>query len=222
MSSGAVEAFTTGNLKLEAETTELKDASYILNTPVKDLNASCEHMQSDHKVFSNKELGVFVDPEQVDKYAATPSYEIHSTCAAAKGFQGMKSEKCVLDPMENLPSNQEYSYKLDRQNPQVEMQSHFVSLPSGSADLTNRLFPDAITTDNGEYLMGFLWNNTILNGTIKNDRQYVDGESFQNEPEDLTGASYAVGRYPYQLLALENVGIWDWQDKDEFVSILHK
>lgn len=222
LSSGALEAFTTGNLKLEAETTELKDASYILNTPVKDLNTSCEHMQSDHKVFSNKELGVFVDPEQVDKYAATPSYEIHSTCAAAKGFQGMKSEKCVLDPMENLPSNQEYSYKLDRQNPQVEMQSHFVSLPSGSADLTNRLFPDAITTDNGEYLMGFLWNNTILNGTIKNDRQYVDGESFQNEPEDLTGASYAVGRYPYQLLALENVGIWDWQDKDEFVSILHK
>ncbi|XP_015137622.3 la-related protein 4B isoform X5 [Gallus gallus] len=218
LSSGAVEAFTTGNLKLEAETTELKDASYILNTPVKDLNASCEHMQSDHKVFSNKELGVFVDPEQVDKYAATPSYEIHSTCAAAKGFQGMKSEKCVLDPMENLPSNQEYSYKLDRQNPQVEMQSHFVSLPSGSADLTNRLFPDTITTDNGEYLMGFLWNNTILNRTIKNDRQYVDGESFQNEPEDLTGASYAVGRYPYQLLALENVGIWDWQDKDEFES----
>eukprot|EP00076_Gallus_gallus_P017804 XP_015137622.1 la-related protein 4B isoform X5 [Gallus gallus] len=218
LSSGALEAFTTGNLKLEAETTELKDASYILNTPVKDLNTSCEHMQSDHKVFSNKELGVFVDPEQVDKYAATPSYEIHSTCAAAKGFQGMKSEKCVLDPMENLPSNQEYSYKLDRQNPQVEMQSHFVSLPSGSADLTNRLFPDTITTDNGEYLMGFLWNNTILNGTIKNDRQYVDGESFQNEPEDLTGASYAVGRYPYQLLALENVGIWDWQDKDEFES----
>ncbi|XP_040519924.2 la-related protein 4B isoform X5 [Gallus gallus] len=218
LSSGALEAFTTGNLKLEAETTELKDASYILNTPVKDLNTSCEHMQSDHKVFSNKELGVFVDPEQVDKYAATPSYEIHSTCAAAKGFQGMKSEKCVLDPMENLPSNQEYSYKLDRQNPQVEMQSHFVSLPSGSADLTNRLFPDTITTDNGEYLMGFLWNNTILNRTIKNDRQYVDGESFQNEPEDLTGASYAVGRYPYQLLALENVGIWDWQDKDEFES----
>uniref|UniRef100_A0A8C9L257 HTH La-type RNA-binding domain-containing protein n=1 Tax=Pavo cristatus TaxID=9049 RepID=A0A8C9L257_PAVCR len=218
LSSGGVEAFTTGDLKLEAETTELKDTGYILNSPVKDSTSSCERMQSDHKVFSNKELGVFVDPEQVDKYAATPSYEIHSTCTVAKGFQGVKCEKCVLGPVEDVSSNQEYSYKLDRQNPQVEMWSHFVSLPSGSADLTNGLFPDTITGDNGEYLMGFLWSNTILNGTVKNDRQYIDGESFQNKPEDLIGASYAMGRYPYQLLALDSVDIWDWQDKDEFES----
>uniref|UniRef100_A0A669NXU2 La ribonucleoprotein 4B n=1 Tax=Phasianus colchicus TaxID=9054 RepID=A0A669NXU2_PHACC len=217
-SLSSVGAFTTGNLKLEAETTELKDASYILNTPAKDSTTSCEHVQSDHKVFSNKELGFFVDPEQVDKYAATPSYEIHSTCAVAKGFQGVKSEKCILDPMEDVSSNREYSYKLNRQNPQVEMRSHCVSLPSGSADLTNQLFPDTITTGNGEYLMGFLWNNTILNGTVKSDGQYIDGENFQNEPEDLAGASYAVGRYPYQLLALENVGVWGCQDKDEFES----
>ncbi|XP_042744355.1 la-related protein 4B isoform X3 [Lagopus leucura] len=217
LSSGAVGAYATGNLQLEAET-ELKDTSYILNTPVKDSTTRCEHVQSDHKVFSNKELEVFVDPEQVDKYAATPSYEIHNTCAVAKGFQGVKSEKCGLDPMEDVSSNQEYSYKLGRQNPQVEMWSHCASLPSGGADLTNQLFPDTVTTGNGEYLMGFLWNNTILNGTVKSDRQYIDGESFQNEPEDLTGASYAVGRYPYQLLALENVGIWDWRDKDEFES----
>ncbi|XP_032298877.1 la-related protein 4B isoform X3 [Coturnix japonica] len=218
LSSGAVEAFTTGNLEPEAETTELKDAGYILNAPVKDSTTSCDHMQSDHKVFSNKEPGVSVDPEQVDKYAATPSYEIHSTCAVARGSQGVKSEECVLDPMEDVSSNQGYSYKLDRQNPQVEMWSHLVSVPGGSADLTNGLFADTITTGNGEFLMGFLWNNAILNGTVKNDSQYIDGESFQNEPEDLTGASYAVGRYPYQLLALENVGIWDWQDKDECES----
>ncbi|XP_065587585.1 la-related protein 4B isoform X2 [Cyrtonyx montezumae] len=218
LSSGAVEAFTTGDLKLEAETTEVKDTSYILNTPMNDSTAGCEHVPSDHKVFSNKELGIFVDPEQVDKYAATPSYEIHSACGVAEAFQGVKSEKCLLDPMEDISSDQEYSYKLDRRSPQVEMGSHFVRLPGGSADLTNQLFPDTFTTDNGEYLMGFLWNNTILNRTVKSGRECIDGESFQNEPEDLTGASYAVGRYPYQLLALENVGIWDWQDKDEFES----
>ncbi|OXB66925.1 hypothetical protein ASZ78_017053 [Callipepla squamata] len=218
LSSGAVEAFTTGDLKLEAETTEVKDTSYILNTPVNDSTAGCEHMQSDHKVFSNKELGVFVDPEQVDKYAATPSYEIHSACGVAGAFQGVKSEKCLLDPMEDVSSDQEYSYKLDRRSPQVEMGSHFVRLSGGSADLTNQLFPDTFTTDNGEYLMGFLWNNAILNPTVKSGRECVDGESVQNEPEDLTGASYALGRCPYQLLALENVGIWDWQDKDEFES----
>ncbi|XP_010295376.1 PREDICTED: la-related protein 4B [Phaethon lepturus] len=218
MSAGKLEAFTTGNLKqLEAKTTELKNTSYILNTQMNDLTTSWEQMQSDHKIFSNKGLGVFVDPKQVDKYAATPSYEIHSASPGAAGFQ-QDSEWCVLDLMEDISSDQEHSYELDRQNPQVEIWSHFISLQTGNADWTNQLFSDAVTVGNGEYLMGFLWNNTILNNTMKNDRLCIVSENFQNEPEDSTGASYAVGRYPYQLLAPENVGTWGWQDKDEFES----
>uniref|UniRef100_A0A8B9Z575 La ribonucleoprotein 4B n=1 Tax=Buteo japonicus TaxID=224669 RepID=A0A8B9Z575_9AVES len=218
MSTGNLEAFTTGNLKqLEAKATELKNSSYILNNEMNDLTTSWEQMQSDHKIFSNKELGVFVDPKQVDKYAATPSYEIHGAFPGAAGFQ-QGSEQCVLDLMEDISSDQEHSYELDRQNPQVEIWSHFISLQTGSADWTNELFSDTVTAGNGEYLMGFLWNNTISNNTVKNDRLCIVSENFQNEPEDLTGTSYAVGSYPYQLLAPANVGTWGWQDKDEFES----
>ncbi|XP_068260617.1 la-related protein 4B isoform X2 [Nyctibius grandis] len=217
MSAGNLEAFTTGNLKqLEAETTELKNTSYILNTQVNDLTTSWEQMQSDHKIFSNKELGVFVDPKQVDKYAATPSYEIHSASPGATGFQP-GSEWSVLDLMEDVAGDQEHSYELDRQNPQVEIWSRFISLQSGNAEWTNQLFSDTVTAGNGEYLMGFLWN-TISNNTEKNERLCLVSENFQKEPEDLTGASYAVERYPCQLLAPGNVGTWGWQDKDKFES----
>ncbi|XP_054046180.1 la-related protein 4B isoform X5 [Rissa tridactyla] len=153
----------------------------------------------------------------VDKYAATPSYEIQSASPGAAGFR-RGSERCALDLMEDVSSDPEHSYELDRQNPQVEIWSHFISLQTGNADWTNQLFSDTIPAGNGEYLMGFLWNNTISNNTMKNDRQCVVSENFQNEPEDVTGASYAVERYPYQLLAPENVGTWGWQDKDEFES----
>ncbi|XP_062477502.1 la-related protein 4B isoform X1 [Pezoporus occidentalis] len=217
-STANLEAFTTGNLgQLELKTTELKSTSYIINAQMNDLTTSWEQMQSDHKIFSNKELGVFVDPEQVDKYAATPSYEIHRASPGASGFQ-RGSELCVLDPMEDIPSDQEHSYELDRQNPHVEIWSHFISLQTGSADGTNQLFSDTIIGGNGEYLMGFLCNNAVSDNTMKSDRLCIVSENFQNEPEDLRGASYAVGRYPYQLLAPENVATWGWQDNDEFES----
>ncbi|KAM9575615.1 la-related protein 4B isoform 1-T1 [Guaruba guarouba] len=217
-STGSLEAFNTGNLEqLERKTTEPKSTSCILKTQMNDLTTSWELMQSDHKIFSNKEIGVFVDPEQVDKYAATPSYEIHRASPGASGFQ-QGNELCVLDLMGDIPSDQEHSYEVDRQNPHIEIWSHFVSLQTGSADWTNQLFSDTIIGGNGEYLMGFLCNNAISNNTMKNDRLCIVNENFQNEPEDLRDASYAVGRYPYQLLAPENVATWEWQDKDEFES----
>lgn len=221
MSTGNPEAFATGNLEqLEAKATELKNTSYILNTPI-HLTASWEQIQSDHKIFSNKELGVFVDPKQVDKYAATPSYEIHGASPGATGFQ-QGTERDMSDLMEDVSSDQEHAYELDRQIPQVEVWSHFISLHPGEGDWTNQLFSDTVSAGNGDYLMGFLWNNTISNNTVKNDRLCIVSGNFQNEPEDSAGASYAVGRYSYQLLAPEGVGTWGWQDKDEFVSILQK
>ncbi|XP_009958750.1 PREDICTED: la-related protein 4B [Leptosomus discolor] len=219
MSTGNLEVFTVENLKqLEAKAAELKNTSYILNTQMSDLTTSWEQMQSDHKIFSNKELGVFVDPKQVDKYAATPSYEIHSASAGAAGFQ-RGSEQCVLDLMEDVLSDQEHSYELDRQNAQVEIWSHVIGLQTGNADWTNQLFSDTVTAANGEYLMGFLWNNVISNNTVKNDRLCIVSENFQNKPEDLTAASYALGRYPSQLLAPENVGTWGWQDEFESTKV---
>lgn len=222
VSTGNLEAFAMGNVKqLEAKTTELKKNSCVLNTQMNDLTTSWEQTQSDHKIFSNKELEVFVDPKQVDKYAATPSYEIHSASTATAGFQ-RGSEQCGHGLMEYVSSDQEDSYEVDRHNPPVEIWSHFISLQTGSADWTNHLFSDTVTAGNGDYLMGFLWNNAVCNDTLKEDRLCIVSENFQNEPEDLTQASYAVGRHPYQLLAPENVGTWRWQDEDECVSILQK
>ncbi|XP_039560868.1 la-related protein 4B isoform X2 [Passer montanus] len=213
-----LEPFTRGNLKqLQAKTTELKNTSYILNTQMNDLTTSWEQMQPDHKIFSNKEIGVCVDPKQVDKYAATPSYEIPSASPGAAGFlQGR--EQCMLGLMEDGSSDQKQSCDLDRQNPHVEMWSHFINLQTGNADWTNQLLSDTVPSGNGEYLVGFLWNNAASNDTMKNDRLCVVNENFQNEPENLTSASYAVETYPYQLLAPEYAGTWGWHNKDELES----
>ncbi|XP_023777648.1 la-related protein 4B isoform X1 [Cyanistes caeruleus] len=218
LSAENLEPFTRENLKqLQAKTTELKKTSYILNTQMNDLTTSWEHIQPDHKIFSNKELGVCVDPKQVDKHAATPSYEIPSASPGAAGFQ-QGTEQCVLGLMDDGSSDQKHSCDLDRQNPHVEMWSHFINLQTGNADWTNQLLSDTVPSGNGEYLVGFLWNNAASNDTMKNDRLCIVNENLQNEPEHLTGASYAVETYPYQLLAQEYAGTWGWHDKDELES----
>ncbi|XP_037979704.1 la-related protein 4B isoform X2 [Motacilla alba alba] len=218
LSAENLEPFTRGNLKqLQAKATELKNTSYILNTQMNDLTTSWEQMQPDHKIFSNKELGVCVDPKQVDKYAATPSYEISSASPGAAGFQQGR-EQCMLGLMEDGSSDQKQSYDLDRQNPHAEMWSHFINLQTGNADWTNQLLSDTVPSSNGEYLVGFLWNNAASNDTVKNDRLCIVNENFQNEPENLTSASYAVETYPYQLLAPEYAGTWGWHNKDELES----
>ncbi|XP_014112890.1 PREDICTED: la-related protein 4B isoform X2 [Pseudopodoces humilis] len=218
LSAENLEPFTRENLKqLQAKTTELKKTSYILNTQMNDLTTSWEQIQPDHKIFSNKELGVCVDPKQVDKHAATPSYEIPSASPGAAGFQ-QGTEQCVLGLMDNGSSDQKHSCDLDRQNPHVEMWSHFINLQTGNADWTNQLLSDTVPSSNGEYLVGFLWNNAASNDTMKNDRLCIVNENLQNEPENLTGASYAVETYPYQLLAPEYAGTWGWHDKDELES----
>lgn len=222
LSAETLEPFTRGNLKqLQAKTTELKNTSYILNTQMNDLTTSWEQIQPNHKIFSNKELGVCVDPKQVDKYAATPSYEIPNASAGAAGFQQGR-EQCMLGLMEDGSSDQKHSYDPDRQNPHVEMWSHFINLQTGNADWTNQLLSDTVPSGNGEYLVGLLWNNAASNDTVKNDRLCIVNENFQNEPENLTSASYAVETYPYQLLAPEYAGTWGWHSKDELVSILQK
>ncbi|XP_030825076.1 la-related protein 4B isoform X2 [Camarhynchus parvulus] len=218
LSAENLEPFTRGNLKqLQAKTTELKNTSYILNSQMNDLTTSWEQMQPDHKIFSNKELGVCVDPKQVDKYAATPSYEIPSASPGAAGFQQGR-EQCVLGPMEDGSSDQKQSCGLDRQNPHVEMWSHFINLQTGNADWGNQLLSDTVPSGNGEYLVGFLWNNAASNDTMENDRLCIVNENFQNEPENLPSASYAVETYPYQLLAPGYAGTWGWHSKDELES----
>ncbi|XP_016151774.1 PREDICTED: la-related protein 4B isoform X1 [Ficedula albicollis] len=216
LSAENLEPFTRGNLK-QAKTTELKNTSYILNTQMNDFTTSWEQMQPDHKIFSNKELGVCVDPKQVDKYAATPSYEIPSASPGAAGFQ-QGGEQSVSSLMEDGSSDRKQSYDLDRENPHVEMWSHFINLQTGNADWTNQLLSDTVPSGNGEYLVGFLWNNAASNATMKNDRLCIVNENFQNERENLTSASYAVETYPYQLLAPEYAGTWGWHNKDELES----
>ncbi|XP_030917553.1 la-related protein 4B isoform X1 [Geospiza fortis] len=53
---------------------------------------------------------------------------------------------------------------------------------------------------------------------MENDRLCIVNENFQNEPENLPSASYAVETYPYQLLAPGYAGTWGWHSKDELES----
>lgn len=218
VSAGNMEAFSTGNVKqVEAEGTKLRTTCYGLSTQTNDLTTGLEQVPADHKIFSNKELGDLVDPQQVDKYAATPSYAIHSACRSAgwqRGAQGPMADGAA-------GQEQQHTCEPDRHSPQVEGWPHLISLQTVSADWTNPLFSNTVSAGNGDYLMGLLWNNALPDSCVKN-RLCADSDGFQRDPRAVTGASCAGGTYPCELLAFEPGGTWDWQDTDMFVSILPK
>lgn len=155
--------------------------------------------------------GIWVDPRQVDKYAATPSYEI--PLGDREFEQG--SAKCFLDLMEDILKESENTPKMEAGDPQA------------MNDITNRfcqpvplsqLFLGAGFIDEQEYLMEYLWINSPFSNS---DNKSPTGEMLQKEGGGLTVPLFGVGAYPYHLLVQPHSRIWEWQDRDEeFVSIL--
>lgn len=211
---------TNGNGKqLEAEVIDLESSSCTLVTET-NMTANQEQTKSFELNTSDTDFSSLgFDPKQVDRYAATPSYEIPNVSVGA-GELPQGNERCVLDLMEDILNEQEQSYKLDRQNSQDEMGSQYITLEAENDELTNQILSNPGFGGNGEYLTGYLWNNVASGRIMENSGPHTNSESFQNQPEDLTVTSFAIGRYPYQLLVPRNGDIWGWQDKDECVSIL--
>ncbi|XP_053877010.1 la-related protein 4B isoform X1 [Malaclemys terrapin pileata] len=213
------EAQTSENIKwLGTKNTESENSSYILDAEMKSVKtiSTANHEQTetcDLNTTDKDFCGVFTDPGQVDRYAATPSYELPNVPVGARELQ-QGNERCVLDLMEDILNESENTCKLDTQNSQDEMGSQFLTLQTDDVDLTSQIFSDTIFSGNSEYLMGYLWNTATSNTVMENDRQHVTNENFQNHPQDLTVSSFSIERDPYQLLVAKNGGIWGWQDEE--------
>ncbi|XP_061442142.1 uncharacterized protein LOC133364994 [Rhineura floridana] len=147
--------------------------------------------------------GICIDPSQVDKYAATPSYEI-SPASVNDQESDQGSAKHVLDLMEDILKESDNTHKMDIRD--------FHDDPLCQSAPLSKLFPAAKFTDDQEYLMGYLWINSSSNKTTNS---CTTSETVQNEAGDLPIPPIAIGGYPYQLLVQQSSDIWGWQDQDE-------
>nr|XP_014431467.1 uncharacterized protein LOC102459108 [Pelodiscus sinensis] len=215
------EARISENKKKLETNTESENSRYILDAEVKSLNtlSTTNHEQTDICDMSASDqdfLGGCIDPGQVDRYAATPSYQLPNISVVAREHQ-QSNERCVLDLMEDILNESENACKLDIQNSQRKMDSQFITLQTTNVDLS-QIFSDTIFNDNSEYPMGYLWNTTTSNTVMENDRQHTMNETLKNQSHDVVDASFAKERDPYQFLVTKNEGIWGWQEDEEFES----
>ncbi|KAH0627577.1 hypothetical protein JD844_003475 [Phrynosoma platyrhinos] len=150
---------------------------------------------------------VCIDPRQVDKYAATPSYEIPLVSVNDQESEP-GNEKHVLDLMEDILNEPLNIHKMDISDCQADMNDLRPVHPFCQSVPLSKLFSATNLTDDQEYLMGYLWINSSLN---KIDNAYTASESLQNQAGQLSVPSLDTGRYPYQLLIHQNSDIWGWQ-----------
>ncbi|KAJ1099807.1 hypothetical protein NDU88_004902 [Pleurodeles waltl] len=148
---------------------------------------------------ANKELFLYnVDPSQVDKYAATPSYEItivHTVPIIAEE----KNNNCPMLLMNCVPEH--FLNEKHQDNRKMELQC----LHSHSNDLRNSIIADASTEPhNGDYAfcMAYLWDNVLS----KELNAVGPSGSFSDLQVNLS-----LERYPYQMAVPVNNGIWGWQ-----------
>uniref|UniRef100_A0A452H8Q2 Uncharacterized protein n=1 Tax=Gopherus agassizii TaxID=38772 RepID=A0A452H8Q2_9SAUR len=224
-STGYTEAQTSENKKwLGTKNTESENSSYTLNAEMKSLKtlSTANHKQTETCDLNTSDAhfcGVYTDPEQVDRYAATPSYELPNVQVGARELQ-QGNGRCVLHLMEDILNESENACKVATPNSHDEMSSQFLTLQTDDADLTSQIFSDTMFSGNSEYLMGYLWNTATSNTVMENNRQNIPNENVQNQPQDLTVSSFAIERDPYQLLVAKNDGIWGWQDEEFFLFCL--
>uniref|UniRef100_A0A803SUD1 Uncharacterized protein n=1 Tax=Anolis carolinensis TaxID=28377 RepID=A0A803SUD1_ANOCA len=161
---------------------------------------------------------VCIDPKQVDKYAATPSYEIPLVSVNDQESEP-GNEKHVLDLMEDILKESSSIHKMDISDCQDDMDNLCLVHPLCQSAPLSRLLSATNLTDDPEYLMGYLWMNSSLN---KIDSAYAASEPLQNQAQELLSPSLDPGKYPYQLLIQQNCDIWGWQGRDgDCILMLH-
>ncbi|MEE6467199.1 hypothetical protein FKM82_007164 [Ascaphus truei] len=136
---------------------------------------------------------------QVDKYAATPSYEIHHMSDSLIGTKGCEqgNETCVFDLMQDLLQESQNKSKADSQDECNEMALHSSSMLS-----------DEHFVVGSDYKVGYLWHNTIAEDFNGNHQYQCNTENLK----DFHMADFTLGKYPFQLLVPESSSIWGWQE----------
>lgn len=159
--------------------------------------------------------GGCIDSRQVDRYAATPSYEI-PFLSACDGESELGSAKHVLAFMEDILKESDNTPRMDTRYSQDDMNEGKM-LPQFCQLAPLSQFSGKNFSDYQEYLMGFLWINSSLN---KTDNAGTPSETLQNQIGDLTTPPLGIEGYPYHLLVQQDSQIWGWQhDNAEYVSI---
>ncbi|XP_038611419.1 la-related protein 4B isoform X1 [Tachyglossus aculeatus] len=164
---------------------------------------------------------VSVDPTQVDKYAATPSYEIPQAIPVISvGDQELvphRKNYVPHHPPEDISMESEQPPQTDLRDFQGEGSSQFLSdFPyCQSGTLTNQMSSERLLNGGGEYLLGYLWTSPTAKETLE-DNQQILSQGPQNRQNNLEiASSFSMERCPYQLLVPEDSGIWGWQDRSE-------
>ncbi|XP_078519420.1 la-related protein 4B isoform X2 [Lissotriton helveticus] len=148
---------------------------------------------------TNEELFRFyVDPSQIDEYAATPSYEItivHTVPIASEE----KNKNCLLERIDCIPENVLNEEHLD--NYKMEL----LLLRTHSNDSRNSIATDASAEPhNGEdaLCVAYLWDNVLS--------KELNAMDLPSSIDDLQ-VNFCLERYPYQMSLPEDNVIWGWQ-----------
>ncbi|KAJ6659339.1 hypothetical protein lerEdw1_019210 [Lerista edwardsae] len=171
--------------------------------------AGSRHFQTCSMDTSRDLNGGCIDSRQVDRYAATPSYEIPSL-SACDGESELGSAKCVLDFMEDILKESDNTPRMDTRFSQDDMNEGKTLTQFCQLAPLNQ-FSGNNFSDYQEYLMGYLWINSSLN---KTDNTGTPSQTLQNQIGDLTIPPLGIEGYPYQLLVQQDSQIWGWQHGD--------
>ncbi|XP_056306244.1 la-related protein 4B isoform X2 [Danio aesculapii] len=174
--------------------------------------------QSDSKVidddisddtYVNEAIPLPVEPDQVDIYATTPSYEIYFLNNAQltvpvlvenpQGSDEIDGEQGMLNMVSDLLGKSELSDEVDT--------SH--CLPAWTKE-PHVLFPDNQMEPCG---LVSAWDHALSEASLTMQNVEQDTESDPNVGvQDFQTSMSFIAPYPYNLLATEGSCVWDWQN----------
>ncbi|KAI1891292.1 hypothetical protein AGOR_G00142280 [Albula goreensis] len=133
-----------------------------------------------------------LEPDQVDVYASTPSYEIH---LAAEGG-GLGRAPCADDP--------------EREEGMLNMVSDLLERADGNDEAEANGYPQAWAEDPQGPFVDSPW---CLEVTAEGEaRQASDGKAVFTTSDDLEASMAFMTAYPYSLLMPDSSCAWDWQN----------
>ncbi|KAG9340052.1 hypothetical protein JZ751_021969 [Albula glossodonta] len=133
-----------------------------------------------------------LEPDQVDVYASTPSYEIH---LAAEGG-GLGGAPCADDP--------------EREEGMLNMVSDLLERADGNDEAEANGYPQAWAEDPQGPFLDSPW---CLEVTAEGEaRQASDCKAVFTTSDDLEASMAFMTAYPYSLLMPDSSCAWDWQN----------
>lgn len=225
--SCAIQGHGGNYVSIESLTTTIPHVSQLIASSLgvldfdqSDLKVIVDDM-SDKATYVNAAIPLPVEPDQVDIYATTPSYEIHflnkdlfTVPVQVENPQGsgcsdeMEGEQGMLNMVSDLLGKSELSDEVDS--------SHCLSAWSKE--------PHVLFSDNQIEACALVsaWDHAVSEASLTMQNVQQDTEShFGFGPVDFQSSMGLIAPYPYNLLTTEGSCVWDWLNAySELVSTL--